>query len=565
MNTQRTLLSVLGFLASLSLLSGCTPQTTPAPTKAEGGTSAPPPSASPGLFADVTKQAGIDYQWVVEGKRPFTILQTIGNGAAFLDYNGDGNLDILLVGPKIALYRGDGKGHFTDVTKETGLDTLKGHFLGCATGDYDNDGFTDLYLSAYRGGTLLHNEGGKSFRDVTTAAGIPSQPWATSCSFVDIDNDGKLDLYIGNYAVFGPDTMQLCDHGGIKSSCGPRQYATLDGVLFHNEGNGKFRDVTKAWQLTGKNKPNGRALGVAAADFDGSGKQSIAIANDEMNGDLLHNVGGKFKNIGPESAVATDSDGNVHGGMGLDWGDYDNDGKLDLVVATFQHEAKCVYHNEGDRLFLERSAALGIASKTVPFVAFGTKFFDFDNDGWLDILFANGHVQDNIEQIEKAKYRQLPQLFRNKEGKGFEEVSAQGGSGFQKPIVGRGLAVGDYDNDGKEDVLFVDSEGSPLLLHNETPNAGHWLSLNLVGTKSNREGIGALVTMDTGERKLLRRCATDGSYLSASDKRVHFGLGKATSIVSITVHWPDGHRDLYKNIKIDALITLKEGGKAPLP
>ena len=558
---------MFALLLTLLLLHGCKPgsENTPvAPsTVILPASGTPAASASSGLFTEVTEQAGIRYKWVIEGTRPLNILQTIGNGCAFLDYDNDGSLDILLVGPKLALYRGNGKGLFTEATGEAGLSGLSGHFLGCAVGDYDNDGFSDLYISAYRGGALLHNEGGKAFRDVTTQAGIASQPWATACSFVDGDNDGKLDLYIGNYAIFDKHSMQLCNHGGIMSSCGPRQYAPEKGVFYRNLGNGKFRDVTAAWQIAdGKHKPNGRALGVAAADFDGSGYQSIAIANDEMNGDLLHNTGRAFRNIGAESATATDADGNVHGGMGIDWGDYDNDGKLDLVVATFQHEAKCVYHNEGGQYFLERSGPLGIAMKTTPFVAFGVKFFDADNDGWLDLILANGHVQDNIEQIDKTKYRQQTQLFRNREGKGFEDISAQGGAAFQKAIVGRGLAVGDYDHDGRLDVLIVDSEGSPLLLHNEAPQTGHWLAVRLKGTHSNRDGIGALVTVDTGDRKLLRRCATDGSYLSASDVRVHFGLGQADKIVAVTVRWPGGKTETYRNIRPDTQVTLEEGSAA---
>ena len=256
-------------------------------------------------FAEVTKSAGIDYLWTVQGKRPLTILQTIGNGCAFLDYDNDGNLDILLVGIKVALYKGDGKGKFTDASIQTGISKLSGHLLGCSVGDYDNDGFEDIYLSAYRGGILLHNQAGKGFQDVTAASGIAKQPWGSSSAFADIDGDGKLDLYICNYAIFGPETKpQLCEFSGILSSCGPKFYLPEKGVLYHNLGGGKFQDITK---VSGSNAINGRALGVAVADFDGSGRQSIAIANDEQPGDLLHNEGGSgsaptaFKNIGAVS------------------------------------------------------------------------------------------------------------------------------------------------------------------------------------------------------------------------------------------------------------------------
>ena len=547
---------------------------------ADGKTRPPTVKPTPGdslQFKDVTSAARIDYKWSIEGKHPLTILQTIGNGCALFDYDGDGNLDVLLVGPKLALYKGDGKGHFTDVTHATGLDKLSGHFLGCAVGDYDNDGHPDLYISAYRGGLLLHNEsavfeqnssanasgtaiGKKSaarvYRDVTKEAGIASQPWGTSATFADFDNDGKLDLYIGNYVQFAADTQpQLCNNSGIMSSCGPRYYLPLQGVMYHNLGSGKFRDVTREWRV----KVTGKTLGVAAADVNQNGQPMLAVANDEMEGDLLEKQGKTFHNVGVTSGVAYDNNARVRGGMGVDWGDYDNDGRLDLVIATFQHEPKNMYHNEGNGVFSDDSAPLGIAEATMPYVAFGCKFLDADNDGWLDLMFANGHVQDNIAEIDRSMtYKQPIQIFRNHEGSKFEDVSVGAGPAFQEKIVGRGLAVGDFDNDGRMDALVVDSDGKPMLLHNETPKAGHWLLVKLVGTKSNRDGIGALITAEAGGRKLLRRCASDGSYLSASDLRVHFGLGDAT-VVNLMVRWPGGQTGKYENIEADRIITLTEG------
>jgi hypothetical protein len=562
-------------LASVAILSlgawgGCNAPSSPH-SATQGALPANPTPAAPttntgtSLFADVTRAAGINYRWEVEGKRPLNILQTIGNGCAFLDYNNDGNLDILLVGPKLALYQGDGKGHFTDVSHETGLDALHGHFLGCAVGDYDNDGYDDLYISAYRGGLLLHNEGGKRFQDVTAQSGIAPQRWGTSCTFVDLDGDGKLDLYICNYVKYDLNTQpQLCNYSGFESACGPRFYQPEIGVLYHNEGGGKFRDVTAAWginKILGDSGQgvNGKGLGVATADYNGSGRMSLEIANDEVAGDLLENDGHKFHNIGASSGTAYDSAGNVHGGMGVDWGDYDNDGKLDLAVATFQHEPKCLYHNDGKGYFTESSAPLGIADKTQPYVSFGIKFFDYDNDGWLDLIVASGHVQDNINAIDKSTtYRQKPQLFHNLKGKSFEETTAQAGEGMQKEIVGRGLAVGDFDNDGRMDALIVDSEGEPILLHNQVPNAGHWLLCKLIGTKSNRDGLGAQLTAEAGGIKLLRQCTTDGSYMSASDRRVHFGLGSATT-ATITVRWPSGATNTYQNVPADRIVTLHEG------
>jgi tetratricopeptide (TPR) repeat protein len=400
-------------------------------------------------FVDVADAAGLKYRWTVTGKRPLNILQTIGNGCAFLDYDNDGNLDILLVGSRPALFRGDGKGGFTDVTAETGMNALSGHFLGCAVGDYDGDGFDDVYISGYREGRLLRNQGGRRFEDVTRRVGLKPQPWGTSCAWGDFDGDGFLDLYVANYVDFGPNTKpQLCSfqtaaHGVVPSSCGPRFYTGIKGVLYRNvKGGARFEDVTRAW---GAEKHTGKGLGVAVADFDGSGRVSIAVANDEVAGNLFRNAApGKLDDIGVESGTAFDRDGTVHGGMGIDWGDYDNDGKLDLFVATFRNEAKSLYHNDGEGMFTDVSYPAGVAQVTLPWVAFGTKFFDADNDGWLDLVLANGHVQDNIEQIENTTYRQPVQLLRNRGGDAgtnggqvvFEEASKTAGTGRGSPDRG---------------------------------------------------------------------------------------------------------------------------------
>jgi hypothetical protein len=515
-----------------------------------------PPSPRAAIrFEDIADSAGLHYRWSIPGKRPLNILQTIGNGCAFLDYDNDGNLDILLVGPKLALYKADGKGHFTDVTHATGLDKLHGHFLGCAVGDYDNDGYEDIYISGYQTGLLLHNEQGKGFKDVSAQSGIKPQPWGTSCAFGDVDGDGKLDLYICNYVKFGPDSVQLCPLNHILASCGPRDYPPERGVLYRNLGGGKFRDVTTAW---GADQVAGKGLGVTFADYDGSGRQSLAIANDVMPGDLLHNQGSRFVNEGVASGTAYDRNGNLHGGMGVDWGDYDNDGQLDLLVATYQMEAKNLYHNTGG-FFTDTSVPLGLASKTLPYVAFGAKFLDADNDGWLDLMLTNGHTQDNTARINKSTtYREPTQLFRNERGAAFTEVSSALAGPAGRSIVGRGLAIGDFDNDGRMDALVVDSEGAPLLLHNTTQNAGHWLLCRLVGRQCNRDGFGALVRAQAGDKVYLRRCGTDGSYLSASDKRVPIGLGSAQQ-ATLTIKWPDGHQDIYPNVAADRVVTLVEG------
>lgn len=517
----------------------------------------PEKMASPFQYEEVTQSAGIRYRWTVPGPRPLNILQTIGNGCAFLDFDNDGNLDILLVGPQLALYRGDGKGGFSEVTRDVGLHKLQGDFRGCAVGDFDNDGYPDLYLSAYRGGVLLHNESGKSFRDVSADMGVSPQPWGSSAAFVQLTNDGRLDLVVGNYVRFGPHVNpQLCNFNGVMGACGPRYYRPEYPVFFKNEGN-RFRNITPPVGVT-----SGKALGIACADYDRSGHQSIAIANDEMPGDLLRFSGGVFHNVASIAGVALDSEGHVHAGMGLDWGDYDNDGLLDLVVATFEREVKNIYHNEGNGLFVDKSAILGVAPNTMRYVAFAAKWLDADNDGWLDLIFTNGHVQDTIAQVDRtASYRQPCAVFHNEQGQHFTEITGLACPAFERPIVGRGLAVGDYDNDGKVDILIVDSEGFPMLMHNITTNANHWLGVILEGTRSNRDGLGALLTIETPKGKLLRHCHTDGSYQSASDKRVHVGLGDTGTPVNLTVKWPSGHQDTFTQIPVDRYVTLQEGGR----
>lgn len=520
-----------------------------------------PPAEATSLFRDVTEGAGVRYQWTPATKGPLNLLQTIGNGCAFLDYDSDGNLDILLVGPKPALFKGDGKGHFTDKTALLG--GLTGHFLGCAVGDYDNDGFADIYLSGYREGRLLHNEGGKGFKDVTALSGLKPQPWGTSCTFVElVPGSGKLDLVIANYVRFDPDKgdRTLCDFRDPSgkthlAACGPREYEPLPATYCRNLGGGKFQEST----LTGT---RGRGLGVAAIYNEGNAIRELAFANDEAPGDLMRLLSSappRFQNRGDLSGIAYDHDARLHGGMGIDWGDADGDGKFDLVVATFRGEPNSLYHAEGEGLYTDVGYRSGLGTATQPYVAFGCRFFDLDNDGWLDVAFTNGHVQNNISEIDpKTTYRQPSQVFRN-QGKGqFVDSSAACGPALQRPLVGRGLATGDYDNDGRMDLLLVDAEGGALLLHNEAP-AGHWLGLSLVGTKSNASGYGARVTVQQGERTLLRHAHADGSYLSSSDPRVHVGLGSATTPVEVSVHWPSGRVDHVSGLTLDRYHTLREG------
>ena len=521
----------------------------------------PPPvsaSAAPehdARFVNTAQSAGLRYHWSVPGKPPHDILQTIGNGCAFLDYDNDGILDVLLVGPRLALYMGDGRGHFTDVTHAMGLDKLHGHFLGCAVGDYDNDGYDDIYLSGYRAGLLLHNEHGQGFRDVTRQAGLKPQAWGTSCAWADVDGDGRLDLYVGGYLCFDPAAdRRICPMQGHLSGCPPETFAPAHGSLYLNSGRSSFREATQSW-AAGR---MGKTLGVAFAAYDSHSRVSLYLGNDTEPGELLRNVGGLFQDVGRRSGTAYDhqQQSKAHGGMGVDWGDYDNDGKMDLAVATFSTQPKCIYRNLGDGEFTEISDRLGLDSALAN-VAFGVKWLDCDNKGWLDLMLTNGDVDDDWRGA-----RQPTQLFYNVHGRRFDDVSRQAGAAFTQTILGRGLAIGDYDNDGRVDALVVDSEGRPLLLHNESRPAGHWLTFRLEGTQSNRDGYGATVTVTAGGLTQTRLCHADGSYLSSSEKRVHVGLGKAVVADAVTIRWPSGHTDAFLHVQADRILTVREGAAA---
>ncbi len=548
MRIQDYSLSRRSFLAlGASALSGCSRSlhTVKSPDQA------PPPFQ----YEEISSQAGLRYAWRVPGPRPLNILETIGNGCAFLDFNRDGNLDILLVGPKPALFLGDGNGRFTDVTKEVGLHLLQGHFLGCAVGDFDNDGYPDIYLTAYRGGVLLHNEKGKNLINVSHDAGIPPQPWGTSAAWVQLDPASPhLDLIVGNYVQFGPHHgPNLCNFNGVLGGCGPRYYSPIFPVLFKNRGGGAFQ-----YEPLPRTALSGKTLGIACADFNQTGRQSIALANDEMPANLLIQRAHGFQDEAASAGMALNAQGRSYAGMGVDWGDYDNDGWLDLVVGTFDHEPKSVFHNQNGS-FTDVSMPLGIGEKTLPYITFGCKWLDADNDGWLDLVLANGHVQDTIAQVDHAlSYREPTLFFHNQQGTHFQEVSGIASTAFTRPIVGRGLAVGDFDNDGRLDVLIVDSEGTPLLMHNTTRNQNHWFRAKLKGVHSNLDGLGALLTLTAGDKTLLRHCATDGSYMSASDARVHFGLGSYQGPLTLQVRWPSGVKTTHHNLKPDAETLIAE-------
>jgi hypothetical protein len=579
--------AVAGLLAALTFACGCqtssppesatktpsAPVSVPAPASTDTGSAAPERTSV--SFVDVASRAGLTYRWRIAGPKPIDILQGIGNGCAFLDFNADGNLDTIMVGQRLALYLGDGRGHFTDATHATALDRFHGHFLGCAVGDYDNDGFDDLYISGYHEGLLLHNEGGAGLRDTTAAMGLGTLPWSSSCGFADMDGDGYLDLFVCCYIEFGPKSRKYCDYISDKKkkllgTCGPLLYDSIKGRLYHNTAGRGFTDVTGAWGLT---RMSGKGLGVAFADFDGTGTTDLAIANDMAPSNAFKNLGGgSLADVSESSGVSVGDLGEPYAGMGIDFGDYNNDGLLDLFATTFDYEQKELFRNEGEGVFSNASLVAGFTQSALPYVSFGCKFLDANNDGWLDLIVASGHVVDIIHQVSKTvSFRQPVQYFQNiaapasvREGLRETRVFANGShaAGVNKlaPIVGRGLATGDYDNDGRIDVLIVDSDGAPYLLHNESDPTGGWAGFRLRGAGPiNRDGYGALLTVETAGQKLVRQCAATGSYLSSSDPRVHFGLGAATAIDRLTVRWPDGKQDEWTNVPVGAYFDLSPG------
>ena len=532
-------------------LCGC--DTTKKPTLAI----APIPMRDRGIFEEVSAKAGVNFQLGHAGKTPLTILETLGGGAGFLDFDNDGWQDLILVGPgKISLYRNNQNGTFADVTQASGL-KQDGIWQGVATGDYDNDGKIDLFISGYRTCALYHNEGGGKFRDVTKEAGVESSLWGSSACFVDIDGDGWLDLYVAHYVQFFPESKQHCMQGGIESTCGPTNYNPEIGTLYHNNHKGAFTDETKKRGLGGA---QGNALGVAIADYDGDGKIDLAIANDQLPGDMFRNRGdGTFENTGLSTGTAYDVDAKSHAGMGIDWADVSAKNRFDLIVTTYQHQPTSLYLQSAPGLFTDSCYSAGIGIPTVNSVGFGVKFLDYDNDGLPDFAIANGHAVDNIAKTDQtASYKQKPQLFHNLgEGK-FEEVSGKAGSSFQTPIVGRGLAVGDFNNDGKPDIVLMDIEGRAQLLQNVDSNDNHWLLLKLKGVKSDRDGIGAILTVTADGKTWKQVVSTTGSFLSANDVRPHLGLGKSKVADRIEILWPSGTKQILKDVSGDTILEVVE-------
>jgi hypothetical protein len=542
---------------------------------AQSATPPTSPAALPGTFVDVTAKSGVHFENKASHTSRKYLIETMGSGVALFDYDNDGRLDIFLVngaplsdptapgtvpqktGPAYwnRLFHQKKDGSFEDVTEKAGLAGV-GYGMGVATGDYDNDGYEDLYVTAYGGNRLYHNNGNGTFTDVTGASGTGGSGWSTSAAWMDLDGDGLLDLVVLRYLQWDFDDIWCGEHrDGYRAYCHPDVFKAVPPLVFHNDGHGKFTEVSAK---VGINKP-GKGLGLAMADYDHDGKLDLFVANDSMLEFLYRNKGGgTFEEIALPSEVAVDADGRTYAGMGVDFSDYNNDGWPDLIITNLANQKYALYDNNGDGSFTYSSYVTGVAGATLLHSGWGARFFDYDNDGRKDLIIAQGHDIDNIQLNFPQLHYKEPMLLMHNNGKGFTDVSAASGAVFSQPWVGRGLAIGDLDNDGREDVVVTTNDGPAYVLHNETVTSNHWLTLALTGHKSNRDAIGAEVKLSTAKGSQWITVTTASSYLSASDKRVHFGLGAEQVPQSIEIRWPSGIRQTLKSVPPDHLLKVDE-------
>lgn len=546
------------------------------------------PQILPGKFSDVTVESGVDFRYQAAHTSRKYLIETMGPGVALFDYDNDGRLDIFLVngapisdpmlkgatpqksGPEYwnRLYHQKKDSTFEDVTEKSGLQGT-GYGMGVAAGDYDNDGFADLYVTSYGGNRLYHNNGDGTFADVTEKAGVGASGWSTSAAWVDLDSDGLLDLVVLRYLKWDFDDVFCGSHEeGYRAYCQPTLFPPVSPLVFHNNGNGRFSEISGKIGLAQR----GMGLGIALADYDRDGHIDIFIANDSAPQYLYHNKGdGAFEEVGLISGIAVDDDGKTYAGMGVDFEDYNNDGFPDALVTDLANQKYALYLNNGDSTFTYASQATGIAAMTMRHSGWGAHFLDYDNDGWKDLLIAQGHDMDTIERNDSRLHYREPMVLARNTGKGFVDVSADSGPMFQQKWVGRGLAIGDIDNDGRVDAVVTTNEGTAHILHNETATQNHWLTLQLVGHRSNRDGIGAEIKMIGANKVQFSTVTTAGSYLSSSDKRVHFGLGAEKIAQLIEIHWPSGIVQTLKDVAGDQTLlideptgeTLKKKGTAP--
>ncbi len=525
----------------------------------------------PVQFVDVTAEAGIDFRHQNFATAAKHLPETMGSGAAFLDFDQDGWLDVYLVNgapltgrrddiPDNRLYRNLGNGRFADVTEKSGLDD-RSYGMGVAVGDYDNDGRPDLYLTNYGPNRLFRNLGNGSFEDVTARAGVEDPRWSASAGFFDYDKDGHLDLYVTNYLDYPLENPIECSDYEMKerSYCHPHHFSGVADSLFRNNGDGTFSDVSQSASIA---QADGKGLGVVLADLDADGWPDIYVANDSVGNFLFRNRGdGTFEDLSLPSATGYNGDGKPEAGMGVDAGDIDGDGLPDLFVTNLDFESNTLYRNQGNLWFEDQTNRRGLGQPSFLRVGFGTLLIDIDNDGDLDAFIANGHILDNVSSSRPfLSYPQANQLYENRGGS-FEEISNRSGSGLSPKTVSRGLAVGDYDNDGDLDLLVSNCNQPAQLLRNEGGNRHNWLSLNLRGSKSNRDGFGVRVRVRVGSSWGVYQKMGGASYLSAHSPRMHIGLGSASQADEIEIQWPGRLRQKLENVSANQRIEVKEPGQ----
>ena len=524
-------------------------------------------------FVDVTQEAGIHWKHVDGRSGQKYFMETLGSGAAFFDYDKDGDPDLYFVNsaplpgyvsqeiPTNCLYQNNGDGTFTDVTEKAGVgDTGYGH--GCAVGDYDNDGHLDLYVTNYGVNRLYRNNGDGTFTEVAESAGVTEPRWSTGCAFADYDRDGDLDLYVVNYIVFDIDENPWCGfkEKGIRAYCEPDNFAAQSDTLYRNNGDGTFTDVTKT---AGIYNTTGKGLGVVWGDYNNDGTPDIYVANDSTENLFYHNTGnGTFEEVGFMVGVALSEDGVAENGMGTAFGDWNNDGWLDLTVTNYAQQTNTLYHNDADGFFTDATATTKTAQLTYPYLGWATAFIDYDNDGYQDLFVANGHLHENLAELgQEGTYGQRNLLFRNNTANGtFTEVSESLGPGMTLEDVSRGATFADYDLDGDIDIVVTNSNMAPRLLRNDGGNRKNYLQLRLTATRGSTDAIGARVKITTGNLTQTREVRSGDGYLSQQDLTLHFGIGDYERVDSIEVVWQRGTQQLLESVPANQVLSLKENG-----
>ncbi len=528
---------------------------------------APAPAPKGIRFTDATAAAGIKFTHNSGRAGKKYLPESLGSGVALFDADGDGWLDVLLINSRDwqprgrkslnALYRNNRNGKFTDATKGSGLD-VEMYGMGAAAADYDNDGRQDVYITALEGDRLFHNEGGGRFKDVTAGSGIKNANFGTSAAWLDYDRDGRLDLFVANYVQWSREKDLWCSlDGSTKSYCTPESYKGTASKLYRNLGSGKFQDAS---QKAGIADPNSKSLGIGVLDYNGDGWPDLFVANDTQPNKLYrNNKNGTFTDEAMEAGVAFSEEGTARGAMGVDAADYDRSGRPHLLVGNFSNEMLALYHNEGNGIFVDEAPASTVGQASLLTLTFGAFFFDYDLDGLLDILAANGHLEEEINKVQpRITYKQAPLLFRNR-GKGkFESVAAAMGPEFSRPIVARGAAYGDLDRDGDLDVVFTTNHGPAYLFRNDGGNRNRWLRVKPVGARSNRDGLGAVVRVTSASGKQWTMVRTGSSYCSQSETAPTFGLGQDKVVQALEIEWPSGVKQRFTNLPANQIVTVDE-------